>query len=235
MRVLVDRQNHGKDTEKDILTRNPHSYGSISLEEAKCTGCRECEKSCIAGAISFSGAYPVIDSRKCIFCKGCIDACKAAALKMDGSCMLAEVAELGEELRRKVYGKFKRSLTLRSVDTGSCNACMLELAATQNTYYDLSRFGISFAASPRHSDGIVVTGPVTINMREALLKTYYAMPEPRLVIALGACAHDGGLFKAAHGCCEQLDRLLPVDLTIPGCPPSPQAIIYGFLKLMDRI
>jgi len=241
MKILTDRHINGKETVKDIFYKNPHSYGCLELDESKCTGCKACADSCIAGAISFDADKPSFDNKKCIFCRDCLSVCSSSAISMSDNCMLAEVAgqeqleAMGNELKSKIYKTFHRSLTLRSVDTGSCNACMLELSATQNTFYDLSRFGISFAASPRHSDGIVVTGPVAINMKEALLKTYYAMPEPRLVIAVGACAHDGGVFKATHGNCEALNSIIPVDLTIPGCPPSPQAIIYGLLKLMERI
>jgi len=241
MKILTDGHINGKETVKDIFYKNPHSYGCLELDESKCTGCEACAGSCIAGAISFDADKPSFDNKKCIFCRDCLSACSSSAISMSDNCMLAETAgpaqleALGNELKSKIYKTFHRSLTLRSVDTGSCNACMLELSATQNTFYDLSRFGIGFAASPRHSDGIVVTGPVAINMKEALLKTYHAMPEPRLVIAVGACAHDGGIFKDTHGNCGALSSIIPVDLIIPGCPPSPQAIIYGFLKLMDRI
>ena len=139
----------------------------------------------------------------------------------------------------KTYEKrfiiFKRSLVLRVVDTGSCNACMSELSALQNTFYDISRFGINVAASPRHADGLVVTGAVTKNMKEALEKTYHAMAEPKIVIAVGSCAYNGGIFKDGDGVYDVLKNILPVDLVIPGCPPSPQAIIFGLLKLMDKI
>lgn len=235
MKILLDRAKNSSETVKDILFDNPYSYGSMVLEDAKCTGCGACEKACITGAIAFMDGKPAFDNKKCIYCGDCVRACTSHAITMSHNCLLAEVEAMGRELKDRIYRKFNRSLTLRSVDTGSCNACMLELSATQNTFYDLSRFGINFAASPRHSDGIVVTGPVAINMREALVKTYYAMPEPRLVIAIGACAHDGGIFRDTHGNCAELGTILPVNLTVPGCPPSPQAIIYGLLKLMDRL
>jgi Ni,Fe-hydrogenase III small subunit/NAD-dependent dihydropyrimidine dehydrogenase PreA subunit len=235
MSIIFDRIQNKKETIKDPLYENNHSFGKITTDLNKCTGCGECVKVCAVKAISVDNFKAVVDNKKCIYCNNCIKACKQTALENSHDYKMAEIESSGGELREKIYRKFKRSLMLRSVDTGSCNACMLELSGTQNTYYALSRFGIDFAASPRHSDGIVVTGPVAINMKEALIKTYKAMAEPRIVIAMGACAYDGGIFKAAYGNSEDLNKILPVDLYIPGCPPSPQAIIYGLLKLLDRL
>lgn len=234
MKILMDRLKYGKETIKNPLCDNSYSYGKIIVDENKCTGCKDCVKECIADAISFKDKIS-IDNRKCIYCRECIDTCTSKALTMSSDYKLAEMERVGDELKKKIYKRFNRSLTLRSVDTGSCNACMLELSASQNNYYSLLRYGINFAASPRHCDGIVVTGPVSINMKEALLKTYYAMPEPRIVISVGSCAYDGGVFKEGYGNYDSLNKIIPVDLVIPGCPPSPQSIIYGMLKLMDRI
>ena len=235
MRIILDRIKYSRETKKDILFDNPYSYGKVNINNEKCNGCSKCIGECIVGAISIKDGKAIIDHDKCIYCGNCTQICDKAALEMVHDCKFCTLEQAGNELKQKIYKKFKRSLVLRSVDTGSCNACMLELAATQNTYYDISRFGVKFAASPRHSDGIVVTGPVTINMREALIKTYNAMPEPRLVIAVGACSLDGGIFKDGDGSVGKLGDIIPVDLYIPGCPPSPQAIVYGLLKLVDRI
>ncbi|KZL91377.1 formate hydrogenlyase subunit 7 [Clostridium magnum DSM 2767] len=234
MKILIDRFKYRSETIKNPLNNNSNSYGKIIVDENKCTGCRDCVKECITDAIKFTDKIS-IDNKKCIYCRECIDNCTSKALTMSSDYKLAEMAAEGDELKKKIYKRFSRSLMLRSVDTGSCNACMLELSASQNNYYSLSRYGINFAASPRHCDGIVVTGPVSINMKEALLKTYYAMPEPRIVIAVGSCAHNGGVFKEGYGNYESLNKIIPVDLVIPGCPPSPQSIIYGMLKLMNRI
>lgn len=234
MKILIDRLKYGNETVKNPLYDNSYSYGRINVDENKCTGCKNCIKECIVDAIKFTDKID-IDDKRCIYCRECIDSCNAKALTMSNDYKLAEIDEKGYELKEKIYKKFNRSLMLRSVDTGSCNACMLELSAALNNYYSLSRYGVNFAASPRHCDGIVVTGPVTINMKEALLKTYYAMPEPRLVIAVGSCGNDGGVFKEGYGNYDSLNKILQVDLVIPGCPPSPQAIIYGILKLIDRI
>jgi Ni,Fe-hydrogenase III small subunit len=234
MKILMDKFKYGSETIKNPLYDNRYSYGKIIVDENKCIGCRECVKECIANAIKFTDKIS-IDNKKCIYCRECIDNCTSKALTMSSDYKLAEMEAVGDELKKKIYKRFNRSLMLRSVDTGSCNACMIELSGAQNNYYSLSRYGINFAASPRHCDGIVVTGPVSISMKEALLKTYYAMPEPRIVIAVGSCAHDGGVFKEGYGNYESLNKIIPVDLVIPGCPPSPQGIIYGMLKLMDRI
>lgn len=242
MGIFTDRMTNDKETIKDPLYENQYSLGKMVVDVGKCDGCNKCVEACIVGAIKGQkgkkdgkiGAI-TIDDKKCIYCGKCIINCEKNAISMSNDYKMAELVKAGEEIREKIYKKFNRSLVLRSVDTGSCNACMMEMAATQNTYYDISRFGIKFAASPRHADGIVVTGPVAINMKEALIRTYNAMPEPKIVIALGACAHDGGIFKDTYGNYEELDKIIPVDLVIPGCPPSPQAIVYGMLKVMDRL
>lgn len=232
MSIFFDRIKSGKESIKDPLYENEFSYGKIQVDEKKCTLCGECINECIVGAISIKEGKILIDDKSCIYCGKCIDKCKHLALVNTHE---YKMAEIGQKLKGEIYKKFNRSLVLRSVDTGSCNACMLELAATTNNYYAISRYGVNIAASPRHADGIVVTGPVPLNMKDALLKTYYAMPEPRLVIAVGACAYDGGIFKDTYANYERLDKIIPVDLYIPGCPPSPQAIIYGLLKLMQRL
>lgn len=235
MSIIFDRIKYGKETVKNPLYDNKYSFGRLSVDESKCSGCEQCKNICVVKAISIQDSTAKIDYKKCIYCRKCMDSCAAGAIIETHDYKLADIEASGKELKDRIYSRFKRSLVLRSVDTGSCNACMLELSAMSNTYYDISRYGVTFAASPRHADGIVVTGPVSINMKEALVSTYYAMSEPRLVIAVGACAHDGGIFKDSYGNVEELNKILPVDLIIPGCPPSPQAMIYGFLKLMDKI
>jgi len=234
MEFIFDRILKGKESVKDPLYFNENSFGKINIKES-CSGCGNCVQECLVNAITLKEGKLSIDSKKCIYCWNCIDACGQSALENSHDYRMADLEMAGNELRKKVYEKFNRSLVLRSVDTGSCNACMLELSAMSNTYYSLSRYGIDFAASPRHADGIVVTGPVTINMKEALIRTYEAMAEPKIVIAAGACAHDGGVFKDSYGVVNRLDEIIAVDLTIPGCPPSPQALIYGLLKLLDRL
>jgi Ni,Fe-hydrogenase III small subunit len=145
-----------------------------------------------------------------------------------------ELIELGEGVERAARTRLGRSLAIRHVDAGSCNACELELHALGNAYYDLERFGLKFVASPRHADILLVTGPVTRNMREALERTFNAMPSPKWVIAAGACAGDGGIFRDSYACCGGVAAVLPVDLHIPGCPPSPSALLKGLLALMAK-
>src|SRR5450631_2293320 len=138
----------------------------------------------------------------------------------------------GAELRGAIARSLGRSLAIREVDAGSCNGCELEIHALNNAYYDLERFGLRFVASPRHADVLLVTGPVTLNMREALERTYAATPGPKWVVAAGACALDGGLFAGGYACAGGVDKALSVDIRIPGCPPTPTALLKGLLALL---
>ena len=135
-------------------------------------------------------------------------------------------------LDAKVRRRLGRSLSMRLVDAGSCNGCELELNALSNPYYDLERFGLRFVASPRHADVLLVTGPVTKNMREALLRTYDAMPAPKWVVAVGDCATCGGLYADSYACERGVEAVLPVNLRIKGCPPSPSQLLEGLLALL---
>lgn len=141
----------------------------------------------------------------------------------------SKIEKAGEELKKVINAKFKRSLNIREVDTGSCGICEAEIIAANNPVYDVSRFGISFVASPRHADALLITGPVSKNMLLALKKTYDAMPGPKLVITLGDCALNGGVFKGSYYVENGASSILPVDLHIPGCPPSPMQIIESIL------
>ena len=144
--------------------------------------------------------------------------------------ILADLAERLETSTRRVLG---RSLSIREVDAGSCNGCELEIHALSNVYYDLERFGLHFVASPRHADVLMVTGPVTKNMREALERTYNATPDPKWVVAVGDCALDGGIFAGSYACVGGVSAVVPVDLHIRGCPPNPTAILKGLIALVE--
>ena len=144
-----------------------------------------------------------------------------------------ELMELAIQVDQAARKKLGRSLSIREVDAGSCNGCELEIHALGNAFYDLERFGLRFVASPRHADVLLVTGPVTKNMREALLRTYDATPGPKWVVAAGACARDGGVFANNYACVGGVSSTVPVDLHIPGCPPTPTALLKGLLALMD--
>jgi Ni,Fe-hydrogenase III small subunit len=144
------------------------------------------------------------------------------------------VAELAQRVDKAVRDRLGRSLAIRQVDAGSCNGCELEIHALNNPYYDLERFGFRFVASPRHADVLLVTGPVTKNMREALERTWAATPEPKWVVAAGDCAADGGMFRGSYAVEGGVSSVVPVHLHIPGCPPSPVALLEGLLALMER-
>jgi Ni,Fe-hydrogenase III small subunit/NAD-dependent dihydropyrimidine dehydrogenase PreA subunit len=221
--------------------------GRPEIDRARCLdGCTACIESCPTGALTPIAGGPLLDLGRCIFCDECRAACpeEAIAFTRDwrlaasrrGALVLGEAAAprveaLGRELRRLLG----RSLKLRQVSAGGCNGCEVEANALGNIVFDAGRFGIDFVASPRHADGILVTGPVTENMRKALLMTYDAVAEPRLVIAAGACAISGGLFRDRPEVANGLEDLLPVDLYIPGCPPHPLTILDGLLRLLGRL
>jgi Ni,Fe-hydrogenase III small subunit len=143
------------------------------------------------------------------------------------------LAELAASVERAARRRLGRSLSIREVDAGSCNGCELEIHALNNAFYDLERFGLRFVASPRHADVLLVTGPVTKNMREALERTYRATPDPKWVVALGDCAFDGGIFAGSYAVSGGVSNVVPVDLHIRGCPPPPIAILKGLLALLD--
>ena len=144
-----------------------------------------------------------------------------------------DLEELGRQFERVARARLGRSLTIREVDAGSCNGCELEIHALGNPYYDLERFGLRFVASPRHADVLMVTGPVTRNMREALERTYAATPDPKWVVAVGDCAFDGGLFAASYAVVGSVSAVVPVDLHIRGCPPSPGRLLAGLIALLQ--
>ena len=142
---------------------------------------------------------------------------------------------LAEQVNQAARERLGRSLSIREVDAGSCNGCELEIHALNNVLYDLERFGLRFVASPRHADLLLVTGPVTRNMREALERTYRATPDPKWVVAVGDCARNGGVFAGSTACVGGVSAVLAVDLHIPGCPPSPTALLQGLLALVESV
>src|ERR1700741_658371 len=146
----------------------------------------------------------------------------------------AMLAELAESVDRAARRRLGRSLSIREVDAGSCNGCELEIHALNNAFYDLERFGLRFVASPRHADVLLVTGPVTKNMREALERTYAATPDPKWVVAVGDCAVDGGIFSGSYAVVGGVGNVVPVDLHIRGCPPRPVQLLTGLLALLHK-
>jgi Ni,Fe-hydrogenase III small subunit len=147
----------------------------------------------------------------------------------------AALAELAAQVNQVARARLGRTLSIREIDAGSCNGCELEIHALNNIVYDLERFGLRFVASPRHADVLLVTGPVTANMREALERTHRATPDPKWVVAVGDCARNGGVFAGSAACVGGVSAVLAVDLHIPGCPPSPTALLQGLLALVESV
>jgi Ni,Fe-hydrogenase III small subunit/Pyruvate/2-oxoacid:ferredoxin oxidoreductase delta subunit len=217
------------------------------LDAAKCTaGCERCADVCPTDAVAAVDGRPRMDLGRCLFCSECVQACPAGAVAFTPDYRLASRSreglivdgnafQLAAALDAKARRLFGRSLHLRQVSAGGCNACEADINVLSTVVFDLSRFGIQIVASPRHADGLIVTGPVTENMRLALQKTYEATPAPKIVIAVGACAISGGPFAGHPEQHDGADRIVPVDLYIPGCPPHPLTILDGLLRLLGRI
>jgi len=146
----------------------------------------------------------------------------------------SELEALGQQLKRHIDRRFRGSLAIRQVDAGSCNGCELEIHALNNPYYDIERFGVHFVASPRHADALLVTGPVSRHMETALRRTWMATPSPKFVIAAGSCACDGGEFGISYASCVAVENVIPVDVKIPGCPPTPQDLLQGILAALSQ-
>ncbi|HEY7723942.1 MAG TPA: 4Fe-4S binding protein [Anaeromyxobacteraceae bacterium] len=238
----------------DGPARLPERYrGRPALAPERCrAGCTDCAAACPTDAVLGAGTPDLaIDLGACLFCGLCQEACPERAIAFGRDYRLAarsrqellargEAPVLARALDRKMRRLFGRSLRLRQVSAGGCNGCEAELAATGNVQFDLSRFGIQFVASPRHADGIAVTGPVPENMRLALQKTWEATPAPKIVVAVGACAISGGPFAGSPVCLDGVDGAgadlgVPVDLYVPGCPPHPITVMDGLLRLLGRL
>lgn len=233
--------------------------GKPVIDHSKCNVCGECAARCPSSAIMQDKKQNDIGINidECIFCSLCSDICPKGAISMTKEFELAEknreslrkgalVIEdrivpdesyevIGKKVEEKIKGIYGRSLQIREVDAGSCNACDYEINAAGNPFNDIERFGIHFVASPRHADMLLVTGPASRNMELALVKTFNATPDPKLVVAVGACACSGGIFKDSYATRNGIDCIVPVDVYIPGCPPRPHAIIYGILKALDKV
>ncbi len=220
--------------------------GLPRIDRARCPAtCTVCADVCPTRAIA-AAAPPAIDLGACIFCTECSRSCPFAAITFsrdhrlsartrDGIVLSGETLATCESLGGRLQSLFGRSFKFRQVSAGGCNACEADINVLSTAAWDMGRFGIQNVASPRHADGLLVTGPVTKNMRTALCKTYEAIPEPKLVIAVGACAVSGGLFRSGPAQHRGVDSVLPVDLYIAGCPPHPLTILDGLLRLLGGI
>lgn len=222
--------------------------GLPEIDPSKCSkDCASCARACPVNAITTKRGQIALDLGKCIFCGACERACPEKAIRFTSEHAIAARERYGLLL----YGNenfhfatalepdrlplFRRSLRLREVSAGGCNACESDVSVLNTVVFDLSRFGVQFVASPRHADGLLVTGPVTMNMELALKKTYEATPTPKIIIAVGACAVSGGMFAEHKEVHKGLDEILPVDLYVPGCPPNPYTILDGILRLLGKI
>ncbi len=232
--------------------------GRTEINPAECNMCGECVSRCPSQAIVMDKTSNNIGINydECVFCTLCEEICPTGAAKTTNRFELAEKGKsmlrsntliidennmtdasheiICSQLEVNIKKIFGRSLYIREVDSGSCNGCDYEINGLNNPFNDIERLGISFVASPRHADMLLVTGTATRNMQLALAKTYNATPDPKLVVAVGACACSGGIFRDTYATSNGIDSIVPVDVYIPGCPPRPQAIIYGILKALDR-
>lgn len=248
LRIIKERL-HQKYRTLDYPNRqpalSPRYLGRPVLAQVACGTCRACFAACPLGALlptaGSEGSTPTLDMGRCTFCGACRAACPKGAFTFTGDHHMASFTREGllvvpgqlheQQPTPPRFSLFRRSLKLRQVSAAGCNACEVDYNVLTTPMFDLGRFGIDFVASPRHADGIAVTGPVSENMRLALLDTYKAVPQPRLVVALGACAISGGLFRDSDQCNKGVTDLLPVDLFIPGCPPNPWTILDGLTSL----
>jgi Ni,Fe-hydrogenase III small subunit/ferredoxin len=242
------RQGHRTIDFPDRMPALPDRFrGRPILDTAKCPdGCRQCAEVCPTDAFVMRDGRPALDLGRCLFCPECEQACPEGAIRFVPEHRLAtrtrEALILGETEHRlaealdaRALKLFGRSLKLRQVSAGGCNGCEADVNVLGTISWDLGRFGIQFVASPRHADGLLITGPVTKNMELALKKTYDAVPDPRIVIAVGACAISGGPFVDLPEQNNGAAGIVPVDLFVPGCPPHPATILDGLLRLLGRL
>jgi len=245
IRTFLERLRQGHQTVNmpDKLPALPAGFQGVpEIDGARFSACqKELVTRCPTGAIGEHG----LDLGKCVFCQNCAGAAAGGAINFGKNFRLASSdrnslllaggnVPLVRPLDKRRQNLFKNSFKIRQVSAGGCGACEADTNVLNTLVWDLGRFGVQFVASPRHADAILVTGPVTANMKQALLDTYKAVPEPKAVIAVGTCAVSGGIYAGHEETNSGTDTLLPVDLYIPGCPPHPLTILHGILALLGK-
>jgi Ni,Fe-hydrogenase III small subunit/formate hydrogenlyase subunit 6/NADH:ubiquinone oxidoreductase subunit I len=223
-----------------IAMRDDSGSRQVTVDYGLCVFCGQCADASADGAVHITRefALAVKDRRDLIVTAEYAlnpDGSHRELTALPGADREAAVDDAGRRLAQRVRQVFGRSLAIREVDAGSCNGCELEIVALNNPVHDIERFGIQFVASPRHADMLLVTGPVTRNMELSLRKTYAATPEPKVVVAVGACGISGGIFGTNYATRGGVDRVIPVDVYIPGCPPRPEALLHGIMLAVDRL
>lgn len=206
-------------THSFVFDKKSHA---LSIDHGKCISCGKCNV-ISSTLIKIKNSFAVASKNRAELVES-----------FDVQASKRSYEEMGNELKEKIHKLFGRSLAIREVDAGSCNGCEVEITALNNPIYDIERFGIHFVASPRHADLLLVTGPASRNMEIALKRTYDSTPHPKLVVAVGACACSGGIFGDTYATTGGIDKIVPVDIYIPGCPPRPQALIYGLLLAINK-
>ncbi len=247
--------NHVETRSLDDLIIADNYRGKMAFISETASGQQDLGNVCPTRALSKKNdGTMALDDGKCIMCGYCVESfpklikienkcanpAKTKTQLMEHSTSLEHLPDksyekMGVELQEKIKKLFSRSLAIREIDAGSCNGCEIEITALNNPVYDIERFGIHFVSSPRHADVLLVTGPASRNMEIALLRTYEATPTPKIVIAAGACACSGGIFGDTYATTGGIDKIVPVDVYIPGCPPRPELLIQGLLLAVDRM
>lgn len=245
---------NGIETIKNLDDLSPSkNYRGRVIFKSEPTGLQEkvLEDACPTKALFLLNDTIALDNGKCIMCGYCSQSVpeiieisskppvpvriKSQLIDYSSQTQKQSYEQTGNQLKEKIQKIFGRSLAIRQVDAGSCNGCEIEITALNNPVYDIERFGIHFVASPRHADVLLVTGPASRNMEIALLRTYEATPGPKIVVAVGACACSGGIFGDTYATTGGIDKIVPVDVYIPGCPPRPEVLLQGLLLAVNRI
>lgn len=250
LRALLERmrQGHATGAYPAVAPTLPDRFrGRPEIDPSKCPSeCHACEEACPTRAITFGPSGLALDLGRCLFCVDCAEACPQDAVrystdwrvstrKREDLVLSGQGLRLAQALDEKARALFGRSLKLRQVSAAGCNACEADVNVLNTVVFDLGRFGIQFVASPRHADGLLITGPVSRNMEAALKDAYEAVPAPKVVIAVGACAISGGPYVDHPEVLNGASSVVPVDLFIPGCPPHPYTILDGLLRLLGRL